>query len=161
MENNLLDVLIPLNGYLTIKSAAILKSVCKMCKLCIEVKPFNYYPLFKRLKFTKIQLIKLIVRTDSAWLRRDSNARNWHDINQHKYGKNIKEYVSKLFSYKVCVSSIERKDIKNPSIIYDDYYIYEHCIDFINHFTMCGIFSQLCLEFIIQKHYNEINSIFD
>ena len=142
MENP--SILMSLNRYLTIKSAARLRAVSKATKYYIDVKKFNYYPMLKRLTFTKIDFLKMIIRTDPEWLKLDSNAIRFHDINFHKHGKNIKEYVSKLYSYKFCIKFISKKlNLLSASV---KEYVYDHCIDFVRHFTMCGIFSQLCIE---------------
>ena len=150
MEN----ILVPLNGFLTIKSAAILRAVSKLTRYYIKVKDYNYYPLFKRMKFTKNDLLKLVIRTDRNWLTLDSNAKYFYDINFHKNGKNIKEYVSKLNNFQFCVKFISKeltilKNFKNLNIqsaIIKEEYVYHYCIDFVRNFTMCGIFSQLCIE---------------
>ena len=142
-------VLMPLNGHLTIKSAMVMRTTCKFINRYIKVKNYNYYPLFKRLKFTKLDLLKLIVRTDPVWLKTDSNARLWYNINLHKHGKIIKEYSSKLYSYRFCVKFLKNKFYKIN--IEKHAFIFDHCIDYIRHFTMCGIFSQLCIE-----HYSSL-----
>ena len=137
-------ILMPLNGHLTIKSAMVMRTVSKLTNRYIKVKEYNYYPLFKRLKFTKLDLLKLIVRTDPVWLKADSDARLWYDINLHVYGESIKKYICKLYSYRFCIKFLKNKFYKIN--IEKHAFIYDHCIDFVRHFTTCGIFSQLCIE---------------
>ena len=77
MENNLLDVLIPLNGYLTVKSAAILKSVSKTCNDCIEVKNYNKIFYFFNLWKENVNKIK-----DEIQLIRDYD--DWCELHQER-----------------------------------------------------------------------------
>ena len=152
MEN----ILVPLNNFLTIRSAARLRAVSKLTRYYIKVKDYNYYPLFKRMKFTKTDLLKLVIRTDRNWLKLESNAKYFYDINFHKHGKNIKEYVSKLNNCQFCIEFLKNKlnnKLNNNHFIEKDAFIYFHCIDFVRNFTMCGIFSQLCIE---KYNLNEI-----
>ena len=58
MEN--IQVLLPLNNILTVKSAAILRTVSKICKNYVKVKDYSFYKIFKQLNLSVDSVIKLV-----------------------------------------------------------------------------------------------------
>jgi hypothetical protein len=146
-----LGVLIPLNDYLTVKSAAILRVVSKTCKNYIEVKKFSFYSLFKKLEIDELNVIKMLLKSDKVWMDHNSVNFGTDSINIHKHGNEIKRYIERTEFYD-CITDFEKKldeelIISDPSDFYfPGHTIDEHCADYTDYYPLYEILITICYE---------------
>ena len=142
-----LGVLIPLNDYLTVKSASIMRSVSKTFKNYIEVKNYSFYRIFKQLKIDELSIIKMLLNTDQNWLSRDC-----YDgfLVFHKYGKKIERYIENTQFYMCVVEFQEKLDGLWEDYPVDDDNIedeaYHHSDQYTNYEPLQKILFKLCLD---------------
>ena len=91
MEN--IGVLMPLNEILTVKSAAILRTVSKTCKYFVKVKEYSFYKIFKQLDLSIDNVIKMVFEADLHFLDHDKDETFYLSIENHEYGDKLKELV--------------------------------------------------------------------
>ena len=148
---NTSGVLTPLNEYLTIKSAAILRSVSKSTQYCIKVKEYRYYRIFKKLKTDQLSIIKMLLNSDPTWLEYLAGYYIHENINFHKYGNRIKEYVENT-EYYMCVmefkETIRQHFDENEDITVEQLNIAldNHCNDYTDYEPLFELLVVMCYE---------------
>jgi hypothetical protein len=158
------DVLMPLNNYLTIKSAARMRATCKCVKWYIKVKDYSYYPIFKKLKIDHLSVIKALLSTDPGWLDENSSDDSGQIINYHKHGFEIKKYIENTQFY-MCI--MEFKEKLDDELIVDDgldFYIpgqtiEEHCNDYTDYYPLYEILITMCYDLL--KEQDQVQSYQD
>jgi hypothetical protein len=141
-----LGVLIPLNDYLTLKSATIMRSVSKTFNKYIEVKKYSFYRIFKQLEINELSIIKMLLNSDQNWLSNDC-----YDgfLVFHKNGKKIEKYIENTQFYMCVVEFQEKLDG-----LWDDYPVdefiedeaYHHSDQYTNYEPLQKILFKLCLD---------------
>ena len=145
MENT--QILLPLNKILSVKSAAILRTVSKICKNYIKVKNYSFYKIFKQLDLSIDSVIKMVFETDQDFINEDEYEDYFLSIKNHKFGDKLKELVlnSKYF---YCL-----EEFSDFLIDYGDHlggtveqYACEHCLLYTNYKPLQGLLIELCIE---------------
>ena len=91
--------MVSMNNYLSIKSAARLRSISHIFKDFIIVKKYSFYRIFKQLTFSPDEIIKMLFKSDKLFLENESDELYFLSITNHKYGFKLKEYVLNTVYY--------------------------------------------------------------
>jgi hypothetical protein len=141
-----LDVIFPLNGYLSVKSSSRLKCVSKFFKMYIIVKEYSFYRIFKQLNITTELIIETLFESDKNFVNREAEEIYYYPIKKHKHGLNIKEYVKKS-SYRWCIFDFAETLVTNDD---PDYFIHDmishHCQVYTEYSPLQGLLYELCCE---------------
>ena len=145
MENT--QILLPLNKILSVKSAAILRTVSKICKNYIKVKNYSFYKIFKQLDLSIDSVIKMVFETDQDFITEDEYEDYFLSIKNHKFGDKLKELVlnSKYF---YCLEEfsdflIDYGENLGGTV---EQYACEHCLLYTNYKPLQGLLIELCIE---------------
>lgn len=145
MENT--QILLPLNKILSVKSAAILRTVSKICKNYIKVKNYSFYKIFKQLDLSIDSVIKMVFETDQDFINEDEYEDYFLSIKNHKFGDKLKELVlnSKYF---YCLEEfsdflIDYGENLGGTV---EQYACEHCLLYTNYKPLQGLLIELCIE---------------
>lgn len=143
------DLLMPLNGYLTIKSAARMRAVSKCTRWYIKVKDYSYYPLFKKLRINHLSVIKALLSTDPGWLDDNSNDDGGEIINFHKHGFEIKKYIENTQFY-MCIMEFKEK-LDECEVYLPGETIEEHCNDYTDYYPLYEILITMCYDMLKEQ----------
>jgi len=139
------DILMPLNTYLTIKSASILKTVSKLLNEYIYVRK-SFYKIFKSLNCSQENIIMTLVFSDKAWYDYDKNANHWYSITHHKHHSNLLRYIENTQVY---TSVIEFEEINDTLEFVDSDFVYDvlqnHCELYIDNYLIQQILVEMCI----------------
>ena len=97
-------VLTCINEYLTLKSCARLRAVCKNAKEIILYRN-KWYPLFKNLKINSEKIVKMILNSDPVWMYYYLNFEEYSCIYDHKYSSEICDYIETF--YRNCIEDFD------------------------------------------------------
>lgn len=146
MQNS--QILLPLNDVLTVKSAARMLCVCKTFKLYIEVKNYSFYRIFKQLDFKKETIIKMMFKTDQEFIEQDDLEDYYYNIENHKYGNSIREYVINNYLNIILdfVDSIHDQGLHNFGNIELMQCACDYIVDIFDYKPLQGILVELCID---------------
>ena len=145
MENT--QILSPLNNVLTVKSAAILRTVSKTCKNYIKVKNYSFYKIFKQLNLSTDSVVKMLFEADTEFTTDDFFETFYLPIEYHKFGEKIKEIVLNS-EYYWCIMEFaeeliaynedDEPDISRLQLACD------HCVLYTSYVPLQGLLIELC-----------------
>ena len=143
MEN--IEVLMPLNTVLTVKSASILRAVSKTCKYFIKVKNYSFYKIFKQLDLSVDSVIKMIFEADSHFLDHDHDELYYFPIKFHDFGDKLKEIVLDS-KYYFCFQDFA-DILKNAGIGRTlNQIACDHCMIYTDYYPLQGLLIEMCVD---------------
>ena len=148
MDN--IQVLLPLNNILTVKSAAILRTVSKICKNYVKVKNYSFYKIFKQLDLSVDSVIKMVFKADEDFITDDEDEDYFILIKNHKFGDKLKEIVINS-KYYWCLQEFAEELIQFGQWNMDRYTTLiqvacDHCMRYTDYQPLQGLLIELCVE---------------
>ena len=143
-------IIIVMNYYLTYKSQLALSFVSKDFKNYIILKKYSFYNKFKHIlrNVNKEKIIKILFESDQQFIEDEVYFPLYYDINNHKYGTEIREYIikTKYFQYilkfirKYKHKNIKKNKLQDLALGYGQLYS--------NYRPLQGLLIQMCIESI-------------
>ena len=146
------DVLMGVNNILTIKSAAIMRTISKTFKYYIKVKEYSFYHIFKHLSVNEDSIIEMLFNYDSDFVEQDDLEDYFFPIENHTIGPKIKEYIINKSTYYQCIMDFAEALIDGSYYLnqYHPHPLYElactHCMLFTDFKPLQGLLIELCVE---------------
>ena len=140
-----LQVLLPLNNYLSVKSAARLRCVSTITRDVIKLKNYSFYNIFKQLDLSPEYVIKMLFESDKQFVFYHEHAVFYMPISRHKYGKGIKEYIKVRFYN--CINSFNERLKRYPPTRHKNLHMdaRDHAFDYTSYRPLRFLLTELCL----------------
>ena len=137
-------ILSSLNPFLTLKSNARLRATCKLARDYVyndKVKKQRMYQIFKRLWIDKINIVRMLLQSDTIWFKADYYYPEKSNIDDHIYGPSVKDYIYKKYNYVI-------RDFINHCLEHTYFiepeHIMAHCESYTNYNPLLGVLFRLC-----------------
>ena len=142
-----LQILIALNNYLSVKSAARLRCVSKTTEKYITPKKYSFYSIFKKIDLSSDNIIKMLFESDKVFIEYQKNEELYLPIKYHRFSNTILKYVLSVNYYYYCLllfseylieSNDNNLDIEEMAKI--------HCEEYTDYKPLLGILIECCVD---------------